>query len=579
MAALARRLLPPLLRAGSGGIAARSTTMGREGLLLTVSPSASPFSSTSPLRRLLVSDASPRSAAARLALPPLTSRRVATATPTSPARLGTMNPLALARQLQLQILQPAGHLGGGGNFTRGIVSESACGGRPAAPRKELVTDPLAEGLARPISPLPPPPPPLEGVWLRAFTTSHTKRSLEKEEMILLLEKRERRFDQKCENRFLPLVRQILRTATLVLYVLGSCLGFGIIGIKLDTYLAAYLDQLIKDAHALHDEGKLMMKKDPDEAFQLLERALSKFETAFRFAPFLVLHMIVSIRLEQASFYGTCSPPQPARVRDYLDKAAAKCEESKHMLINYMHLLKDVIVRPKSQHHNDARAAFRQLEVIEYMEGVYGYLGYLGGASNRGSAPTQPLKCLEQAAAKHAEALRVSILNHNSDNAAQSMKELNLILLDFLVPSLMTRGSIQFDVRFISDHRESIHTITSICESALKNYMQNDSDCHGPDHRIRAFDLNTMLAVTFFMLAWSDLSFFLPGRRSEYFKKARTNAELAVAANVQWEGKTGVAVVELLAVVKDFECANGILRAGITFIKLFIAYHVWKISFP
>jgi hypothetical protein len=334
----------------------------------------------------------------------------------------------------------------------------------------------------------------------------------------------------------------------------------------------------------------MMQKDPDEAFQLLERALSKFETAFRLAPFVVLGSIVRIRLDQASFYGTCSPPQPAGVRDYLDKAAAKCEESKHMLINYnnmlVHFLENIrwslldttgVIVPKPTNHNDARTAFRQLEVIEYMEGVYGYLGYLGGASNRGSAPTQPLKCLEQAAAMHAEALRVSILNHNSANAAQSMKELDRILRDFLLPSLRTQGL--REGRFISDHRESIHTITSICESALKNYMQNDSDYHGRDHRLLAFNLYSMLAATFAMLAWSDRSFFLPGRRSEYFKKARTNAELAVATHVRVEGETGVAGVKRLAAIKGRERWNGILGAGITYVKLFIAYHVWKISFP
>jgi hypothetical protein len=248
----------------------------------------------------------------------------------------------------------------------------------------------------------------------------------------------------------------------------------------------------------------------------------------------------------------------------------------------MHLLKDVIVSPEPKNHNDARAAFRQLEVIEYMEGVYRYLGYLDGESNRGSAPTQPLKCLEQAAAMHAEVLRVSILNHNSDNAAQSMKELDCILSDFLLPSLTTITRGFREGRFISDHRESIHTITSICESALKNYMQNDSDYRGRDHRLlafSAFNLYTTLAFTFGYLALSDLSFFLPGRRSEYFKKVRTNAELAVATNVRVEGETGVAGVEFLALIKELERLNGILRAGVTSIKLFIAYYVWKISLP
>jgi hypothetical protein len=534
--------------------------MGREGLLLTVSPSASPFSSTSPLRRLLVSDASPRAAAARLASPPPTSRRVATATPTSPARLGTMNPLALARQLQLQILQPVGHLGGGGNFTRGIVSESACGGRPAAPREELVTDPLAGALARPLSPLPPPPPPSEGASSRAFT--HTLEGI------------------------YPHTRVLQGVGLWVIWgsvALGSMASFNLLII-------------FAQALALHAEDMLMMKKHPDEALQLLEWALSISEIPFRLAPFVVLDSIVRIRLKQASFYCTCSPPQPARVRDYLDKAAAKCEESKHKLINsnnmpanmLKHFLENilfwslldttgVIVRSKPTNHSDPRTAFRQLEVIEYMEGVYRYLGYLDGESNRGSAPTQPLKCLEQAAAKHAEALRVSILNHNSDNAAQSMKELDCILRDFLVPSLKTQGF--REGRFISDHRKSIHTITSICESALKNYMQNDSDYHGPDHRLLAFNLYTMLSCTFANLALSDRSFFLPGRRSEYFKKARTNAELAVATNVQEAGKTGVAGVKRLAAAKELERLNGILRAGITSIKLFIAYYVWKISLP
>jgi len=134
MAALSRRLAAPLLRAGSGGVLARSTI---EGSLTTVSPSPpiSPWAA----------------AAARRAL-------TATGWPTA-----MTNAWALARK-PLQGNQPEVLVvGGGGNFARGIVCESAGGCKPAAQSEALVESslpppvPVSTARASPLASPPPPP--------------------------------------------------------------------------------------------------------------------------------------------------------------------------------------------------------------------------------------------------------------------------------------------------------------------------------------------------------------------------------------------------------------------------------------
>jgi len=293
----------------------------------------------------------------------------------SPARHGTVDAWALARQ-QLQGHQErAGLLG----ITRGIVSESG-GGKSAAPPQAPVTSP-APPAALPPNPPPPLPalPPSSPMYQRLIMGALN----------------------------LVAVLQVLRT---------------LISIKL-TWEAE---------SAYREAEEAVHSRKPDEALPLLERALSKCDE-YNETEFYNLCNLVRIRMLHARFYATCNPPQPVRVREWLDKAEAKCKESRHVRRPFSWAI--WIFSFNSPQDRDSYT-LRKIADIKLIEGGYEFLGILGNSSSRGGANTQWMTSFEQAAILTKQSREIDIINAGNGRVQTDSAKLALYTLrDILRASL------------------------------------------------------------------------------------------------------------------------------------------------
>jgi hypothetical protein len=178
----------------------------------------------------------------------------------------------------------------------------------------------------------------------------------------------------------------------------------------------------------------MRSRKPDEALPLLERVLSicdERQTVFSSLPSWGL--LVKIRILHARFYATCNPPQPERVREWLDKAEAKCEELRHVKRPFSWV--DWIFSIDSQQDWDSYT-LRKLADIKLIEGGYEFLGILGNSSSRGGANTRWMTSFEQAAILLKQALEIDLINAENDWGQTGMASLALYKLrDILRASL------------------------------------------------------------------------------------------------------------------------------------------------
>jgi len=420
----------------------------------------------------------------------------------SPACHGTVDAWALARQ-QLQGHQErAGLLG----ITRGIVSESG-GGKSAAPPQAPVTSP-APPAALPPNPPPPLPalPPSSPMYQRLIMGALN----------------------------LVAVLQVLRT---------------LISIKL-TWEAE---------SAYREAEEAVHSRKPDEALPLLERALSKCDE-YNETEFYNLCNLVRIRMLHARFYATCNPPQPVRVREWLDKAEAKCKESRHVRRPFSWAI--WIFSFNSPQDRDSYT-LRKIADIKLIEGGYEFLGILGNSSSRGGANTQWMTSFEQAAILTKQSREIDIINAGNGRVQTDSAKLALYTLrDILRASLTghpSRGYLirgwaplkdsvapeDYDRRFVKDNREIIERIASICAWAIQScphildtgtygYFYGYVYPHDRAHedarfQFERFEMYGLVGRTFLYLGDScDNSKAMAGQKREYFERARINLELAVA---------------------------------------------------
>jgi tetratricopeptide (TPR) repeat protein len=222
------------------------------------------------------------------------------------------------------------------------------------------------------------------------------------------------------------------------------------------------------------------------------------------------------------FCHTCSPPQPAQAREYLDKAAAKCEQAKRMNDHTHYAMYSYLFPSLSSWFNDAGSELHGM--IKMIDAL------LGGED----ALTHRMTCYQQATTHYEEALRISI--HDRDYA--KLDRIVTMLWATLMMCLeeheraAARGTRD---HFMKDNKVSIDTIASTCDSAVQMIPQDAEiwrvDAKGPSEPTfdgyNKLDLHSYLGYIFYMLGDScDSSEAVREQKQEYFKRARINVELA-----------------------------------------------------
>jgi hypothetical protein len=295
----------------------------------------------------------------------------------------------------------------------------------------------------------------------------------------------------------------------------------------------------------------MLKSDSEEGLRLLELAVSKIEALGLWLcplpPSVVLiGGIASIRLKQAEFCCTCSPPQPAQAREYLVKAAAKCEQAKRMNDHTHYAMYSYLFPCRGWFNNAGSELHGLIKMID---------ASLGGED----ALTHRMTCYQQATTHYEEALRISI--HDRDYAkldrivTNLCATLDISLAEHYASRRATRGTTCFSPHwppigplryrrdhFVKDNKVSIDTIASTCESAVQMIPQDAEiwrvDAKGRsvptfdgynklDLDVHRINLHSSLGCIFYMLGDScDSSEAVREQKQEYFKRARINVELA-----------------------------------------------------
>ena len=297
-------------------------------------------------------------------------------------------------------------------------------------------------------------------------------------------------------------------------------------------LATYHAWHLHVVNSLVHSGTRMLESGSEEGLRLLERAVSKHETLFLLPPSVVLIGIAVIRLKQAIFCHTCSPPQPAQAREYLDKAAAKCEQAKRMNDHTHYAMYSYLFSNMGANmdvFNDAGSE------------VHGMIKMFDASLGGEDALTHRMTCYQQATTHHEEALRISI--HDRDYA--KLDRIVTMLWATLMMCLeeheraAARGTRD---HFMKDNKVSIDTIASTCESAVQMIPQDAEiwrvDAKGRsvptfdgynklDLDVHRINLHSSLGCIFYMLGDScDSSEAVREQKQEYFKRARINVELA-----------------------------------------------------
>jgi hypothetical protein len=245
------------------------------------------------------------------------------------------------------------------------------------------------------------------------------------------------------------------------------------------------------------------------------------------------------------------------VREWLDKAEAKCEESRQVMgrfISWVYWIISFGVLATPQDRDSV--TLRRLADIKLIEGEYEFLGILGNSSSRGGANTRWMTSFEQAAILTKQALEIDLINAGNSRKICMAGDTLHTLRDILRASLtghLSRGYLirlwaplhvpapeDYDRRFVKDNREIIERIASICAWAIQSFPNREDT----PFENRAYDITNfqdqrsemygLVGRTFLYLGDScDNSEAMAGRKREYFERARINLELAVAVTEEF----------------------------------------------